>query len=93
MAVAADSIGLPNFQFRIRHRLATKVGDAATDIDDLAKRATTLASDNGEIGILISMMAGLEAVLSGLRAREILKSRALAVHTAPAQPLRIGRTG
>ena len=47
----------------------------------------------GEIGFLIAMMAGLEAVLSGLRAREILKTRALAVHAAPAQPLRIGRTG
>ena len=47
----------------------------------------------GEIGFLISMMAGLDAVLSGLRARELLKARALAVHAAPAQPMRIGRTG
>ncbi|WP_309605139.1 glycosyltransferase [Phenylobacterium sp.] len=47
----------------------------------------------GEIGFVISMMAGLDAVLSGLRAREILKARALAAQAAPAQPVRIGRTG
>jgi hypothetical protein len=47
----------------------------------------------GELGFLIAMMAGLDAVLSGVRARELLKTRAVAIATAPAQPARIGRAG
>lgn len=47
----------------------------------------------GELGFLIAVMAGLEAVLSGARARELLKARAQAAATAAAQPARIGRTG
>jgi hypothetical protein len=38
-------------------------------------------------------MAGLDAVLSGMRARELIKARALTSAAAPAQPTRIGRTG
>jgi hypothetical protein len=42
------------------------------------------------------MMAGLDAVLSGVRARELLKARAQAAAGAAAtaaQPTRFGRTG
>jgi glycosyltransferase involved in cell wall biosynthesis len=45
----------------------------------------------GELGFLIALMAGLDAVLSGMRARELIKARALAAAAAPAQPTRIGR--
>jgi glycosyltransferase involved in cell wall biosynthesis len=47
----------------------------------------------GEIGFLLAMMAGLDAVLSGVRARELIKARAIAAAAQPAQPARIGRTG
>lgn len=47
----------------------------------------------GELGFLIALMAGLEAVLSGLRARELVRSRALVTAAAAAQPARFGRTG
>lgn len=46
-----------------------------------------------EFGLLISLMAGLEAVLSGVRARELVKARKLAQVVQPALPARIGRTG
>jgi hypothetical protein len=46
----------------------------------------------GEIGFLIALMDGLDPILSGLRAREILKARA---HNAAlaAQPARLGKIG
>jgi glycosyltransferase involved in cell wall biosynthesis len=47
----------------------------------------------GELGLLIALMAGFDAVLSGFRARALLKARALAAAAQPAQPTRIGRTG
>jgi glycosyltransferase involved in cell wall biosynthesis len=46
----------------------------------------------GELGLLISLMVGLDAVLSGVRAREILRTRAIAEAAEAAQPARIGRT-
>jgi hypothetical protein len=46
----------------------------------------------GELGFLISLMAGLDAVLSGVRARELIRARALADAAEAAQPARIGRT-
>ena len=46
----------------------------------------------GELGVLIALMAGFEAVLSGFRARELIRARALAT-AQPAQPVRIGRAG
>jgi hypothetical protein len=46
----------------------------------------------GELGLLISLMAGLDAVLSGIRAREILKARAIAEGAEAALPARIGQT-
>ncbi|HEY0437086.1 MAG TPA: glycosyltransferase [Phenylobacterium sp.] len=47
----------------------------------------------GEMGFLISLMAGLEAVLSGIRARELVGARA-AAHSAPvAQPVQLGFAG
>ena len=47
----------------------------------------------GEIGFLIALMAGLDAVLSGMRARELIKARAVAATAAASQPTRIGRAG
>ena len=48
----------------------------------------------GELGFLISLMAALEPILSGVRARDLVKARGLAQATpAQAQPTRIGRTG
>jgi len=46
-----------------------------------------------ELGFLIAAMAGLDAVLAGYRARELLKARAAAPATQVAQPTRIGRAG
>ena len=47
----------------------------------------------GELGFLIALMTGLDAVLSGFRARELIKARAVAASAQLAQPARIGRTG
>jgi len=47
----------------------------------------------GELGLAISLMAGLDAVLSGIRAREILRTRAVAQAAEAAQPARLGRAG
>jgi glycosyltransferase involved in cell wall biosynthesis len=47
----------------------------------------------GELGFLIAAMAGLDAILSGFRARELVKARAQALTSATAQPARFGRTG
>lgn len=48
----------------------------------------------GELGFLISLMAALDPILSGVRARELVKSRRLAqAAPAQAQPTRIGRVG
>lgn len=44
----------------------------------------------GEIGFLIALMAGLDAVLAGIRARELLKARAAIQAEPAAQPVRIG---
>lgn len=45
----------------------------------------------GELGFLIAMMAAFDAVLSGARARELVKVRAATVVTASAQPARLAR--
>ena len=46
----------------------------------------------GELGFLISLMAALDPILSGVRARELIKARGLAeAAPAQAQPTRIGR--
>ena len=47
----------------------------------------------GELGFLIAMMAGLDAIISGLRARELIKARAAVAATPAALPARFGRTG
>jgi len=47
----------------------------------------------GELGFLIALMAGLDAVVSGLRARDLVRARAAAATATPAQPTRFGRTG
>lgn len=44
----------------------------------------------GEIGVLIALMAGLEAVLCGVRARALVKQRAAAVAGPAAELTRIG---
>jgi hypothetical protein len=47
----------------------------------------------GELGFLISLMAGLEAVLSGMRARDLVRARAAAQAAPAAQPARLGLAG
>jgi glycosyltransferase involved in cell wall biosynthesis len=47
----------------------------------------------GELGFLIALTAGLDAVISGFRARELIRARAAAAAATPAQPTRFGRTG
>jgi len=44
----------------------------------------------GEMGFLVSLMAGLEAVLSGMRARELIGARAAAQASPAAQPAQFG---
>ena len=49
----------------------------------------------GELGFMISLLAALEPILAGVRARDLVKARGL-VQAAPAtqaQPTRIGRAG
>jgi glycosyltransferase involved in cell wall biosynthesis len=47
----------------------------------------------GELGLMISLMAGLDAILSGIRARAILRTRAVAEAAEAALPARLGRAG
>jgi len=47
----------------------------------------------GELGFMIALMAGLDAVLSGVRARELAKTRAAAAATPAAEPAQIGVAG
>ena len=47
----------------------------------------------GELGFLIALMAGLDAVLSGVRARQLLKVRAAAAARPAAQLAQIGFAG
>jgi glycosyltransferase involved in cell wall biosynthesis len=47
----------------------------------------------GELGFLIALLAGLDAVLSGLRARTLIKARAAAAAAPAAPPVRIGVAG
>jgi hypothetical protein len=44
----------------------------------------------GEMGFLVSLMAGLEAVLSGMRARELMGARAQASSAPATQPAQFG---
>ena len=44
----------------------------------------------GELGFLISLMAGLDAVLSGVRARELIRARDAAAQAPAAQPVTVG---
>ena len=47
----------------------------------------------GELGFLIALMAGLDAVLCGVRARELVRLRAAAVAEPAAQLTQIGLAG
>jgi len=47
----------------------------------------------GELGFVISLMAGLDAVLCGVRARELVRTRAKAAAAPAAQPAQIGLAG
>jgi hypothetical protein len=48
----------------------------------------------GELGFMISLLAALEPILAGARARDLIKARSLAEAVpARSQPTRIGRAG
>ena len=47
----------------------------------------------GELGFLVSLVAGLEIVLSGVRARELIRVRAAAEAEPLAQPAQLGLAG
>jgi glycosyltransferase involved in cell wall biosynthesis len=47
----------------------------------------------GELGFLIALMAGLDAVLSGVRARDLVKARAAIAAEPALQPARFGLAG
>jgi hypothetical protein len=47
----------------------------------------------GELGFLIALMAGLDAVLSGVRARDLVRTRAAIAAEPALQPARIGLAG
>jgi len=47
----------------------------------------------GELGFMIALMAGLDAILSGIRARELARARAAAAAAPAAQPTQIGAAG
>ena len=102
---AAPDVG--HMMARLNHQTSLRAQDLA-DAGDAGDLPTDLISAigrfwtsyvwrqgvrEGELGFLIAMMAGLDAVLSGVRARELLKARSVAQATATAQPTRIGRTG
>jgi hypothetical protein len=77
---------------------ADRGGDLMSDLGKAISRFWTCyvwrqGVREGELGFLIALMAGLDAVLSGMRARELIKARALAAASAPIQPTRIGRAG
>lgn len=90
-----------NRQTALRAQDLADAGEPGRLLGDLAKGIGQFWScyvwrqgvREGELGFLIAMMAGLDAVLSGLRARELIRARAAAAAAAPAQPTRFGRTG
>jgi hypothetical protein len=43
----------------------------------------------GEMGFLIALMAGVESVVAGVRARDLIRARAVAVHAPIAQPAQL----
>jgi hypothetical protein len=94
-------IGRLNRQTALRAQDIADAGQGGDLIGDVAKGLGRFWTAyiwrqglrEGELGLLIALMAGLDAVLSGMRARELLRLRAAAAAVAPAQPARIGRTG
>jgi cellulose synthase/poly-beta-1,6-N-acetylglucosamine synthase-like glycosyltransferase len=74
---------------------AGKPGDLMSDIARGVGRFVTCyvwrqGLREGEMGFLVSLMAGLEAVLSGMRARELMGARAAAPSAPAAQPAQFG---
>jgi hypothetical protein len=89
-----------NRQTSLRAQDIADTGDGGDMVGDVMKAFARFWTSyvwrqglrEGELGFLIAAMAGLEAVLSGFRARELIKARATAAAN-PAQPARFGRTG
>ena len=90
-----------NRQTALRAQDLADAGDAGDLVGDVARAIGRFWTcylwrqglREGELGFLIALMAGLDAVLSGLRGRELIKVRAAATAAAPLQPTRIGRAG
>jgi len=94
-------LGRLNRQTALRAQDLADAGDAGDLVTDLMAAVGRFWTSyvwrrglrEGELGFLIALMAGLEAVLSGLRARELLKARAAAAAEPAAQPAQIGLAG
>lgn len=90
-----------NRQSALRAQDLAEAGDGGRLLGDLGKGLARFWTcyvwrqgvREGELGFLIALMAGLDAVLSGVRARELIRARALAAAAPAAQPTRIGRAG
>jgi glycosyltransferase involved in cell wall biosynthesis len=94
-------IGRLNRQTALRAQDLADAGEPGGLIVDIGKAVSRFWTcyvlrqglREGELGFLIAAMAGLEAVIAGVRARELIRARAAATAVDTAQPARIGRTG
>ena len=90
-----------NRQTALRAQDLADAGDAGHLFGDAAKGVGRFLTcylwrqgvREGELGFLIALMAGLDAIVSGLRARELIKLRAQAAAEPAAQPAQIGFAG
>jgi glycosyltransferase involved in cell wall biosynthesis len=90
-----------NRQSALRAQDLADAGETGGLLDDVARGAARFWTSyvwrrglrEGELGFLIALMAGLDAVLSGVRARSLVQARAAVAAEPALQPTRIGLAG
>jgi glycosyltransferase involved in cell wall biosynthesis len=90
-----------NRQSALRAQDLADAGETGGLLGDVARGAARFWTSyvwrrglrEGELGFLIALMAGLDAVLSGVRARDLVKARAAIAAEPALQPTRIGLAG
>ena len=94
-------LGRLNRQSALRAQDLAEAGEVGGLVSDIGRGFARFWSSyvwrqglrEGEAGFLIALMAGLDVVLSGLRARDLVKARAVAAAEPVLQPTRIGLAG
>ena len=100
-ADVGQMLGRLNRQSALRAQDLAEAGEVGGLVSDIGRGFARFWSSyvwrqglrEGEAGFLIALMAGLDVVLSGLRARDLVKARAVAAAEPVLQPTRIGLAG